>query len=99
MLFYAMNKIAMIDTLLDIPYEIITENIEIDCDSVVIYRTYRLPKSLFKSPNDYLFIIRKYERRKIIENGYAMFINTTGWKDPKCRSFGIMIIIEKDVTY
>ena len=89
----------MIDTLLNIPYKIVEEDVEIDYGSFVIHRTYELPKSLFKSPSDYLDIIRKCEGKVIIQNGLKVFFNTTGWKDANCKSYGIMIIIEPEESF
>lgn len=89
----------MIDTLLNIPYKIIEEDVEFDCGLFVIHRTYELPKSLFKSSNDYLYIIRKYEGKVISQNGLKAFINTTGWKDANCRSYGIMITIAPEELF
>ena len=89
----------MIDTLLNIPYKIIEEDVEIDYGSFVIHRTYELPKSLFKSPSDYLDIIRKYDGKVIFQNGLKAFINTTGWRDANCKSYGIMIIIEPEESF
>lgn len=89
----------MIDVLLNIPYKIIEEDVEIDYGSFVIHRTYELPKSLFKSPNDYLDIIRKYEGKVISQNGLKAFVNTTGWRDAYCRSYGIMITVEPEESF
>ena len=89
----------MIDTLLNIPYKIIEEDVEIDYGVFVIHRTYELPKSLFKSQNDYLDIIRKYEGKVISQNGLKVFVNTTGWKDANCNSYGIMIAIETEDAF
>ncbi len=87
---------AVIDTMLDIPYEIIKEDVEFDYGSFVIHRTYKLPKTLFKSPNAYVYCIRKYEGKVISQNGLKAFLYPTGWEDANCRSYGIMIIIEKE---
>lgn len=89
----------MIDTLLNIPYKIIEEDVEIDYGSFVIHRTYELPKSLFKSPSDYLYCIRKWERKVIIQDELKASIYTTGWKDANCSSYGIMIIIEPEESF
>lgn len=89
----------MIDTLLNIPYKIIEEDVEIDYGSFVIHRTYELPKSLFKSPSDYLFYILKYDGKVISQDGLKVFVNTTGWKDANCRSYGIMITIEPEESF
>lgn len=89
----------MIGTLLNIPYKIIEEDVEFDYGVFIIHRTYELPKSLFKSPNDYLYIIRLYEGRVICKNGLKVFIRTAGWKDAKCSSYGITIFIEPDDAF
>jgi hypothetical protein len=89
----------MIDTLFDIPYKIIEEDVEIDCGSFVIHRTYELPKSLFKSSNDYLDIIQKYDGKVISQDGLKVFIYTTGWRDANCKSYGIMIIIKPEESF
>lgn len=89
----------MIDTLLNIPYKIIKEDIEFDYGLFIIHRTYELPKSLFKSPNDYLYIIRIYDGKVIYKNGLKVFVRTTGWEDAKCRSYGIMIAIKPEESF
>lgn len=89
----------MIDIMLDIPYKIIDEYVKYDYGSIIIHRTYKLPKSLFKSPNDYLYCIRKWERKVIIQDELKAFIYTTGWKDANCSSYGIMIIIEPEESF
>ena len=89
----------MIDTLLNIPYKIIEEDVEIDYGLFLIPRTYELPKSLFKSPSDYLYIIRKYDGKVMSQNGLKVFVNTTGWRDANCRSYGIMITIAPEESF
>ena len=91
----------MIDTLLDIPYKIIEENIEYDeiFKTITITRTYKLPKSIFKSPNIFANEIRKYDRKVVIKDNLKMFIYSGGWADPECKYYGMMIIIANAKHY
>lgn len=91
----------MIDTLFDIPYKIIKENIEYDEEFkiVTIHRTYKIPKSLFKSPKHHFKKIIKYDKNVIIKDGFKVFVYAGGWGDAECRSYSMIIIIAKVEGY
>ena len=89
----------MFDLLLDIPYEIVSETIELDYGVTVIDRTYKLPFSIFISPNKYASFIRKYDRKVFEQDGMKIHVSAGGWKDANCKTYGITFYIESGENY
>ena len=81
---------------IDIPFEILCEEIKWDeeIQTIRINRIYKIPKvSPFESPIKYLNVLREFDKKHWKEDGLEAVLYLTGWKDPKCRSYGITIII------